>query len=108
MTTPTAEPSWQRQAREKRETVLSLIPEEWRIHVPDVGEQRDVSGKYLDQYLTEKEIEITDTDAEGIVKKTSTGSWSAEEVITAFAHRAALAHQLVREAMRGWWYDEES
>jgi amidase len=107
MTTPAAEPAWQRQAREKREAVLNLIPEEWRIQVPDVVDQRDVSGKYLDQYLTEKEIEITETDSEGIVQKTSTGSWTAEEVIRAFAHRAALSHQLVRGTVTQWRYDAE-
>lgn len=107
MTTSAAAPAWQQQAREKRSAVLNLIPEEWRIQVPDVAHQRDVSGKYLDQYLTAKEIEITETDPEGIVQKTSTGSWTAEEVTRAFAHRAALAHQLVRGTVAWWRYDAE-
>ena len=64
--------------------------------IPTADQQRDVTGKYLWQFLSPKEIEITETDAPGIVKQTSTGQWTAEEVVRAFAHRAALAHQLVQ------------
>ena len=81
-------------AKIKREAVLGLIPPEWQIQPPAEGTV-DVSGPYIRQYLSEREIEITETDATGIVKHTTTGSWTAEEVTRAFCHRAALAHQLV-------------
>lgn len=88
---------WKKVAAAKRDSVLALIPEEWRIPAPPPSsEQRDVTGKYIQQYLSDKEIEITETDAAGIVKKTTTGTWTAYDVAKAFCHRAAIAHQLVR------------
>lgn len=52
-----------------------------------------MTGNCITKSLSEKEIEITGTDAVEIVKKASTGEWTAEEVATAFCHRASLAHQ---------------
>jgi amidase len=89
--------AWQELAKAKRESILAAIPEKWRISsIPSAQEQRNVTGKYIQQFLTEKEIEITETDAVGILAKTTTGAWKAVEVTEAFCHRAALAHQLVR------------
>ena len=88
--------SWKATAKEKRDSILASIPSEWRIsNIPSAKEQRDVTGKFIQQYLDEKEIEITETDAIGIAKKTKTGQWKAVDVAKAFCHRAALAHQLV-------------
>ena len=89
--------SWQEKAKAKKEAVLSLIPPEWRLPAPapSVEEQVDVTGPYIQQFLSEREIEITETDAVEIVRCTTTGQWTAEEVARAFSHRAALAHQLV-------------
>ena len=91
------EEDWKTQAATKRDSIISLIPSEWRIApLPPAEELRDVTGDYIRQYLSEREIEITETDAEGIVAKTMKGSWTAVEVTSAFCHRAALAHQMVR------------
>ena len=87
--------SWQERAQEKREAILAAIPKEWHIENPPIEKQVDVSGKYVQQYLTQREIEITETTADEIVKYTVSGRWKAEEVARAFCHRAALAHQLV-------------
>ncbi|KAH0341392.1 amidase, partial [Aureobasidium melanogenum] len=89
-------PDWRQIAAEKRDSVLALIPEEWRIPAPpSAEEQRDVTGKFTQQYLDPREIEITETEATEIVKKTSSGEWTAVEVTKAFCHRSAIAHQLV-------------
>jgi len=90
-------PSWQEAAKAKRDATNALIPKSWVLEkpVPSKEEQRDVTGKYIQQFLTEREVEITETDAVGIVEKTTTGAWKAREVVEAFCHRAALAHQLV-------------
>ena len=97
MGTETEKETWQAKAKSKRDAVNSLIPKEWRLtsSVPSPEEQRDVTGEYMWQYLTTREVEITETDAVDIVKHTATGQWKAEEVIKAFCHRASLAHQIV-------------
>jgi amidase len=87
---------WQKAAKAKADSVLALIPKEWRItDIPSAEEQRDVTGEFVRKYLDEKEIEITETDAVGVVEKITTGQWKAVEVARAFCHRAAIAHQLV-------------
>lgn len=87
---------WKKIAKEKADSVFSLIPKEWRIEkLPSVEEQRDVTGTYVQQFLSKQEIEITETDAVGIVARTSTGQWKSVDVTKAFCHRAALAHQLL-------------
>ena len=92
---------WKTKADAKREAILKSIPEKWRIaKVPSAQEQKDVTGSYIHQFLDQKEIEITETDAVGIAKKTASGTWKAVEVAEAFCHRASLAHQLVRQNAR--------
>ncbi|KAL2201849.1 putative general amidase GmdA [Sarocladium strictum] len=88
--------SWQEQARKKRESILAAIPPEWRLPqpLPSAEEQRDVTGPYVQQFLSAREVEITESDAVTITKYTTTGKWTATEVVSAFCHRAALAHQL--------------
>jgi amidase len=88
--------AWQSLAEKKRDSITSLIPKEWILHsVPTVEEQKDVTGEYIWQYLSPEEKEITETDAVGIVEKTTGGKWSCVTVAKAFCHRAAIAHQLV-------------
>ena len=87
--------TWQSLAKSKLSSITSSIPEKWRLSkVPSIEEQRDVTGKCITESLSPKELEITGADAVDIVKKTSIGEWSAEEIATAFCHRASLAHQL--------------
>ena len=92
-----AAPSWEETAKTKRDATNELIPKEWRLTspIPPAKEQRDVTGKYILQYLSSREAEITESDVVDIVKATSSGNWTAQEVTKAFCHRAALAHQLV-------------
>ena len=87
-------PTWEVPARAKREAIKDAIPSKWRIPNP-APEQTDVTGEYIRTFLTEREIEITETDAVGITEKTCSGSWTAVEVTEAFCKRAAIAHQLV-------------
>ncbi|KIW57597.1 hypothetical protein PV05_06136 [Exophiala xenobiotica] len=87
---------WQSRAKAKREAILSSIPDKWRLQkIPSVEEQKDVTGPYIQQFLNENEIEITETDAVGISEMVAAGTWSAVSVTEAFCHRASLAHQLV-------------
>jgi amidase len=83
-------------AATKRDAILASIPQKWRLEkIPSREEQKDVTGSYVQQFLSKKEIEITETDVVGIAKQTTSGNWSAVEVTEAFCHRASLAHQLV-------------
>ncbi|KAK0654584.1 putative amidase PB8B6.03 [Lasiodiplodia hormozganensis] len=87
---------WKTIAENKRNSIIDKIPEEWRIpSFPPPEALPDVSGSYIRQYLTSREVDITETDAVGIIHKTTTGEWTAKEVTLAFCHRAALAHQMV-------------
>lgn len=89
---------WKSLATSKRDSILSSIPEKWRLpadKLPPNEVQRDVT-KYVQEFLSDKEIEITETDVVGIAGKTTSGTWSAVDVTEAFCHRASLAHQLVR------------
>lgn len=88
---------WKTPAKQKREEILGRVPPQWRLteELPTVEEQRDFTGKFIQKFLSPREVEITETDAVGIVAKTTTGSWKAREVAEAFCHRAALAHQMV-------------
>ena len=89
--------NWEALAKKKRESVNALIPKSWLLPsaIPSATKQRDVTGKYIQQFLSAEEVEITETDAVGIVEKTTSGKWKARAVAEAFCHRAALAHQLV-------------
>lgn len=89
--------SWKSLANEKRQATLDAIPTKWRIPepIPPPSELRDVTGTYIQKFLTPREIEITELDTYGIAEKTTTGEWTAVEVTEAFCHRAALAHQFV-------------
>ncbi len=87
---------WQKIAQAKRDSILESFPKEWLVGlIPTAEAQRDVTGNYICKFLSDAEIKITETDAVGIVQRTSSGDWTAEDVTRAFCHRAAVAHQLV-------------
>lgn len=89
--------SWQEVAEAKRLAILDAIPEKWRIRerIPPATELPDITGNYIQGFLSPHGIEITEADAVTITKQTASGNWSAVEVTEAFCHRAAIAHQLV-------------
>ncbi|KAG8532789.1 uncharacterized protein KY384_002667 [Bacidia gigantensis] len=90
------ETPWQDIAEAKRKAISDSIPKEWRLaSVPSIEEQRDVTESSVKTHLSRREIQITETDASGIVQKTTNGEWKVVEVTKAFCHRAALAQQLV-------------
>ncbi|KAL4864211.1 hypothetical protein BDV12DRAFT_189085 [Aspergillus spectabilis] len=89
--------TWERKAAAKREKLLSLIPPDWRLPqpLPSPSELPCVTGKEIRQYLSPREIVMTEMDAVGIVQRTSSGEWRCEDVVRAFCHRASLAHQMI-------------
>lgn len=90
---------WEEAAKSHARHVRAQIPSKWLIStdIPSVDETRDLS-QYIRQFLSAKELEITEVGATDIVFNISSGLWKAKEVTEAFCHRAALAHQLVNTA----------
>lgn len=87
---------WKTAGKHKADSVLALIPSAWRIaDIPSAEKQLDITGPYIQQYLSKSEVEITESDAVDIVKNTTTGVWSSVDVAKAFCHRAAVVHQHV-------------
>lgn len=86
---------WESRAAAKRKEILGGIPQKWHLDkIPSTEEQKDVTG-YVQQFLSQGEVEITETDVVGIAEKVAAGEWSAVAVTEAFCHRASIAHQLV-------------
>lgn len=91
--------SWKDLAEKKCNAIFNSIPAKWHLEkskLPSNEQQKDVTG-YIQQFLSKRELEITETDVVGIAKETSSGNWTAVEVTKAFCHRASLAHQLVSD-----------
>ncbi len=88
---------WKDRARAKKRQQLESIPKDWVLtNLPDKS-QLDVSDfPRTCGLLSEREMEITESDVEVILSKLSKGTWSAVEVTMAFSKRAVIAHQLVR------------
>ncbi|KAK0515032.1 hypothetical protein JMJ35_002411 [Cladonia borealis] len=88
---------WQRVGQQKRETINSLLPPQWKLAepVPDADSLPNAT-KLPRSLLTEREIEITETHtAQQLAQKLADRTYTATEVTRAFCHRATIAHQLV-------------
>ena len=91
--------------------VLDAIPSEWRVSKEDLecypagSDIRPLAGKC--GILTARELEITDTskDATDLLQELASASISAEEAVTAFSKRAAVAHQAVT-CLAGFYYED--
>jgi amidase len=87
--------SWQEKAELKREALYSAIRPEWRLpFIPTAEIQRDVTGDYIRQFLSPREVVITESTPDQILESIITTKWTSASVATAFSHRAAIAHQL--------------
>ncbi|EXJ88081.1 hypothetical protein A1O1_05009 [Capronia coronata CBS 617.96] len=93
--------AWESKAEKARERLARSVPKKWllekselpsptRLNVMGVPEE---SGR-----LTPEEIQITNSDASGLVKRMSTGEWTAEQVTIAYLKRATIGHQLLNMA----------
>lgn len=90
--------SWELKAGVSRDILAHSIKKEWLLPADKLPskDRLDVTGVPRECGLLSKtEISITETDASGLVEKMSTGEWTAEEVLVAFAKRATIGHQLV-------------
>lgn len=86
--------SWEARAQVKREQLSTLVPPEWKLdNVPSVSQCSNAIG-WGRVFLTDEEALITETSARNILANIHAQVWSAEGVLQAFCHRAAVAHQL--------------
>lgn len=93
--------SWETKAQISRDILAKSLQKQWllptnKLPSPDRMNMLDIpieSG-----ILTEREIDITMTDATGLVERMATGTWTAEEVTIAFLKRATIGHQLLNYA----------
>lgn len=86
---------WKTRANSKREAVMQAIPAKWRLKdVPDVDTLPNCLDFVADQ-LNEEERRITDMELEPLIEALATRKYTSRTVTEAFAHRAAIAHQLV-------------
>lgn len=88
---------WELRANAKRESVLDKIPEEWRLKdIPDSVSLPNVIN-YATDYLSEEERRITAMDFGHLASAIASGQITSRKATESFAHRAAIAHQLVSE-----------
>lgn len=91
---------WQAKAAAKRASVLAKIPPEWRLSEADLdraSKQRDLTGAFIEQFLTVEEIAIISQASVSLVAQIREGKYSAVQVTRAFCKTAAIAHQIVSE-----------
>ncbi|KAL2823254.1 amidase signature domain-containing protein [Aspergillus cavernicola] len=89
--------TWESIAEQKRHALKACIPSKWLIPAAifPPEDQLDVTTFPKESgFFTDRELEITSTPAQTILSHVSSGSWTAEEVATAFCKAAAAAQQL--------------
>jgi hypothetical protein len=90
--------NWETQAQICRDILDNSIPRQWLLRVDKLPspERTNLLGVPRESgILSERELQITETDATGLVDTMAEGTWTAEEVTIAFLKRATIGHQLV-------------
>ncbi|TKY88005.1 hypothetical protein EX895_003101 [Sporisorium graminicola] len=91
--------TWQEVAEAKRAQREALIPEAYKVaaaFLPDISTDSVVDFPSETGILSEREVEITETDDVSVLlKKLASGQYTAVEVLEAFIKRTCIAHQLV-------------
>lgn len=90
--------SWEAKAAAKRSSTHAKIPKEWLLDQEDLAKaakQRDLTGPFIEQYLTAEEVSIIRQGSVLIINNIRNGEYSAQQVTHAFCKTAAIAHQIV-------------
>ena len=94
---------WKSKAEAKRKAIRAAIPKEWIIE----GLTPESTERALDfpfeKYLSAEAIEITALSVVELLKRIAKGQYTAVSVARAFAHRAAIAQQLVNCCSEYFW-----
>lgn len=80
----------------KHQAILDAIPQEWHLPPSILANppQNLLTPSFLHPLLTPLELEITTAPLPTLLTHLATAHWTSLAVTTAFAHRAAIAHQL--------------
>lgn len=96
-----AKPSpWEIEAEKSRRILADSIPKQWLLtpeQLPPTDRFNVLNVPAESGIMSEKELQITQTDATGLVRKMGAGDLSAEEVTIAFLKRATIGNQLVSQ-----------
>ncbi|KAF2121621.1 acetamidase [Lophiotrema nucula] len=89
-------PSWEERAEDKRRRILSQVPAAF-IHkeLTHTLEHSASVQEVPSKYLSPLELEITALDAVALVSGVVSRRYTSVQVLNAFTHRAAIAHQLL-------------
>lgn len=101
--------TWEVEAEKSRKILDDSIQKQWllpqeklpasdRVNVLDVPKESGL--------LSQRELDITGSDATGLVEKMGAGEWTAEEVTIAFLKRATIGHQLVSLIVYQYYPDD--
>ncbi|EEA23557.1 hypothetical protein TMatcc_002434 [Talaromyces marneffei ATCC 18224] len=86
--------AWKDRVKARREALSQQIPAQWRVKIPSINELPCVQDQsFISGLLSLKEIQITETNTPDLLRSIHNGTWTAEETVTAFCKRAALAQQ---------------
>ncbi|KAG6896138.1 hypothetical protein C0993_008733 [Termitomyces sp. T159_Od127] len=87
--------NWKYLAASKKSCQQTSIPKEWLLNnLPSANELNVLAFPETCGLLTSKEVEITNTHVDVLLKKLASAEWPSVVVTTAFAKRAIIAHQL--------------
>ncbi|SPN97375.1 uncharacterized protein DNG_00889 [Cephalotrichum gorgonifer] len=90
-------PKWEKMRDRKVADDIAKIPPDWILDTEareGVHLQRSIAGEYIESFLDNETLAITSWDVPELVERTTNASISAQDVVTAFSKRAAIAHQL--------------
>ena len=91
---------WEARAAAKRASIAAKIPSDWRLSERDLKkaeDRRNLTGSFIEQYLTDHERMITGLSAVSLLSKIRDKDLTALEVTSAFCKRTAIAQQMVYE-----------
>ena len=89
---------WEAIAAKKRASTRARIPQDWTLtkdQLREASQQQNLTGKFIEKYLSDQEIKITRLPATVIVSHVRNGIYSALSVTKAFCKRTAIAQQMV-------------
>jgi amidase len=98
---------WKAKAAAKRESLKTSIPKEWVIQGISPSTVPRAIDFPFEKHLSASEMEITGLSAIELLGRISKGQYKAVDVAGAFAHRAAIAHQLVNCCLEFFWHVAE-